>query len=151
MDIAKAAGSRVALTTSDSFCVERHHREFLDLIAGPVDILFANRAELSALYECDFDDAIDKVRYDVELGCLTRSEEGSVLVSGSETIEVAAEVIAPVVDTTGAGDQYAAGVLFALARDMELAEAGRLGSLAAAEVISHLGPRPQQPLSGFLT
>jgi sugar/nucleoside kinase (ribokinase family) len=151
MDIAKAAGSRVALTTSDSFCVERHHREFLDLIAGPVDILFANRAELSALYECDFDDAIDKVRYDVELGCLTRSEEGSVLVSGSEMIEVAAEVIAPVVDTTGAGDQYAAGVLFALARDMELAEAGRLGSLAAAEVISHLGPRPQQPLSGFLT
>jgi sugar/nucleoside kinase (ribokinase family) len=150
MDIARAAGNRVALTTSDSFCVERHHQEFLDLIAGPVDILFANRAELRALYQCDFETAIDKVRQDVALGCLTRSEDGSVLVSGNETIEIPAELVAPVVDTTGAGDQYAAGVLVGLARSMSLAEAGRLGSLAAAEVISHVGPRPMRPLKQFL-
>ncbi|MCP3989538.1 MAG: adenosine kinase, partial [Actinomycetia bacterium] len=150
MDIARAAGRRVAFTASDSFCVERHHQEFLDLVAGPIDILFANLAELATLYECDFDTAVEKIRGDVALGCLTRGDQGSILVSGSETIEIAAENLGPVVDTTGAGDQYAAGVLFALARNMDLADAGRLGSLAAAEVISHVGPRPQRPLSELL-
>ena len=150
MDLARAAGRRVAFTASDSFCVERHHQEFLDLVEGPIDILFANVAELTRLYECDFDRAVGEVAARVELGCLTMGERGSLLVSGSEVVEIAAENLAPVVDTTGAGDQYAAGVLFGLARGMELADAGRLGSLAAAEVISHVGPRPQHPLSDLL-
>jgi sugar/nucleoside kinase (ribokinase family) len=150
MDIARAAGNKVALTVSDSFCVERHHQEFLELIAGPVDILFANSAELAALYQCDFDDAIEKVRGHVELGCLTRGAEGSVLVTETATLEIEAERVEEVVDTTGAGDQYAAGVLFGLARGLDLEEVGRLGSLAAAEVISHVGPRPLHPLKSFL-
>lgn len=147
MDIARAAGRRVAFTASDSFCVERHHAEFLDLVSGPIDILFANTAELTRLYESDFDAAVDKVRQHVELGCLTMGKEGSLLVTSDEVVEIAAEEIAPVVDTTGAGDQYAAGVLYGLAQGYSLAEAGRLGSLAAAEVISHVGPRPLTPLS----
>ena len=150
MDIARAAGNRVALTVSDSFCVERHYDEFVALVSGPVDILFANEAELAALYRCDFETAVERVRADVHIGCLTRGPEGSVLVSGDETAEVKAEPVVDVVDTTGAGDQYAAGVLYGLARGMSLADAGRLGSLAAAEVISHVGPRPQHPLKKLL-
>ncbi len=150
MELARQAGRQVALTVSDSFCVERHHAEFLDLIDGPVDILFANEAEMAALYQCDYDEAVDIVRSKVDLGCLTRGKKGSLLVTADEVIEIAAEEIAPVVDTTGAGDQYAAGVLFGLARGLPLAEAGRLGSLAAAEVISHVGPRPLRPLKELL-
>ena len=150
MDLARAAGNQVALTTSDTFCVERHHAEFAELIAGPVDILFANEAELTTLYECDYDTAVDKARADVELGCLTRGAKGSLLVTKTDTVKVEAENLGPVVDTTGAGDQYAAGVLYGLAHGMSLAEAGRLGSLAAAEVISHVGPRPLQPLTRLL-
>lgn len=149
MTLASEAGNRVALTTSDTFCVERHHAEFLELIAGPVDILFANEAELATLYECDFDDAVEKVRASVELGCLTRGAKGSLLITADETVVIEAENLGPVVDTTGAGDQYAAGVLIGLARGMSLAESGRLGSLAAAEVISHVGPRPLRPLASF--
>lgn len=150
MSLAADSGSRVALTLSDTFCVERHHEEFLELVAGPVDILFANKAELAALYESDFETAIDKVRTDVSLGCLTRGAEGSVLVTSDDTVEVPAVEVAPVVDTTGAGDQYAAGVLYGLSQHMSLADAGLLGSTAAAEVISHVGPRPEKPLSSFL-
>lgn len=150
MDIARAAGRRVALTASDSFCVERHHQEFLELVNGPVNIFFANTGELTRLYGCGFDAALDKVRNDVDLACVTMGKKGSLLVTADETIEISAEEIAPVVDTTGAGDQYAAGVLFGLARELPLATAGRLGSLAAAEVISHIGPRPLRPLSRFL-
>lgn len=150
MSLAADSGSRVALTLSDTFCVERHHEEFLELVAGPVDILFANKAELAVLYESDFETAIDKVRTDVALGCLTRGAEGSVLVTADETVEVPAVEVAPVVDTTGAGDQYAAGVLYGLSQHMSLADAGLLGSTAAAEVISHVGPRPEKPLSSFL-
>ncbi len=150
MDIAHDAGRQVALTTSDTFCVERHHQEFLDLISGPVDVLFANEAEVTTLYECDFDTAIERVQSKVELGCLTRGEAGSLLVTADDVVEIKAEPVANVVDTTGAGDQYAAGVLYGLARNMPLDEAGRLGSLAAAEVISHYGPRPQIDLSTLL-
>jgi sugar/nucleoside kinase (ribokinase family) len=149
INIARSAGNLVALSLSDSFCVERHYDEFVDLVAGPVDILFANESELAALYRCNFDTAVERARSEVALGCLTRGPQGSVLVSSTATVEVAAEPT-PVVDTTGAGDQYAAGVLFGLARSMSLNEAGRLGSLAAAEVISHVGPRPQRSLSDFL-
>lgn len=148
MDVAHAAGGRAGLTLSDTFCVERHHREFRELVAGPVDVLFANRAELFALYETDdLDRAVEAVRAEVGLACVTLGTTGSVLVTPDEIVEVEAAEIAPVVDTTGAGDQYAAGVLFGLARGLDLADAGWLGSLAAAEVISHVGPRPMIPLS----
>ncbi|MGH1490430.1 MAG: adenosine kinase [Acidimicrobiales bacterium] len=150
MELAAAGGSKVALTLSDSFCIERHHAEFLELVAGPVDILFANRAELTRLFECDLDAAVAKVAQQVELACVTLSEQGSLLVSNGEIIEIAAEEVGSVVDTTGAGDQYAAGVLYGLSKGLPLPEVGRLGSMAAAEVISHLGPRPERPLSDFL-
>lgn len=150
MDLAVGAGSRVALTLSDPFCIDRHHQEFLDLVSGPVDVLFANRAELTRLYECDLDAAVNIVADQVELACVTLSEAGSLLLADGEIIEVAPELVGPVVDTTGAGDQYAAGVLFGLSQGLPLPEVGRLGSLAAAEVISHIGPRPERPLSEFL-
>ncbi|MEM8925449.1 MAG: adenosine kinase [Actinomycetota bacterium] len=150
MEVARAAGRKVALTVSDSFCVERHHAEFLELIDGPVDIVFANEEELKALYGVEHAAAVEIVRTKVELACLTMGKHGSLLVTADETVEIAAEEIAPVVDTTGAGDQYAAGVLYGLAKGLPLPEVGRLGSLAAAEVISHVGPRPLRPLSEFL-
>lgn len=150
MDLAVGVGSRVALTLSDTFCIERHHDEFLELVEGPVQVLFANRAELTTLYGCELDEAIAKVADKVELACVTLSEQGSLLVSNGEIIKIDAELVGPVVDTTGAGDQYAAGVLYGLSRGLPLPEVGRLGSLAAAEVISHLGPRPERPLSEFL-
>jgi sugar/nucleoside kinase (ribokinase family) len=148
MDLSHAAGGRAALALSDTFCVDRHHDEFRELVAGPVDVLFANRAELFALYGTDdLDQAIEQVRSEVELACVTLGTKGSMLVTADEIVEVEAGEIAPVVDTTGAGDQYAAGVLFGLARGLDLADAGWLGSLAAAEVISHVGPRPAMSLS----
>ena len=150
MTLARDAGNRVALTLSDTFCVERHHAEFVELVAGPVDVLFANEPELTTLYRCEFDEAMEKARADVELGCLTRGARGSILVTADDTVVIDAENLGPVVDTTGAGDQYAAGLLYGLAHGMSLAEAGRLGSLAAAEVISHVGPRPQRSLSELL-
>ena len=149
MEISLGAGNTVALSISDPFCVERHHQEFLDLIDGPVEILFANEAELEALYGGSFEESVEVVRSRVGLGCLTRGEMGSVLVSGDQTVELAAYPV-DVVDTTGAGDQYAAGVLFGVARGFSLAQAGRLGVEAASEVISHVGPRPEVPLSSFL-
>lgn len=150
MDLASAGGTRVSLTLSDTFCIERHHQEFLDLVDGPVDVLFANRAELTTLYDAELDDAVCRLAKTVDLAFVTLSEMGSLIVSQGEVIEVPAEPVAEVVDTTGAGDQYAAGVLYGLARGLPLPEVGRLGSLAAAEVISHMGPRPMRPLSDFL-
>jgi len=151
MDITHANGGRAALALSDTFCVERHHDEFRSLVEGPVDVLFANRAELFALYDTeDLDAAIDQVRSEVGLACITLGTQGSVLVTPDELVEVEAAEIAPVIDTTGAGDQYAAGVLFGLARGLDLADAGWLGSLAAAEVISHVGPRPAISLSQLI-
>lgn len=150
MDLAIEAGRRVSLTLSDPFCIERHHQEFLELVRGPVDVLFANEAELTRLYETDLDSAIEQVASEVELACVTLGKDGSRLVTGDQRIEIAPELVGPVVDTTGAGDQYAAGVLYGLSRGLPLPEVGRLGSLAAAEVISHLGPRPERPLSDFL-
>ena len=147
MDVAAEAGRKSALALSDTFCVERHHQEFRELVAGPVDILFANRAELYSLYETtDLAAGIAALKDQVELGCITLGKEGSLLVTKDEVVEVRAEEIAPLVDTTGAGDQYAAGVLFGLARGYDLATCGYLGSLAAAEVIAHVGARPMESL-----
>lgn len=146
--IAKGAGRKVALTLSDSFCVERHRAEFLDLIRSEVDILFANESEITALYRVQtFEEAARQARVDSELAVLTRSAKGSLVLAGERAVTVAPEPVARVVDTTGAGDLYAAGFLFGLTAGKPLDVCGRLGSLAAAEIISHLGARPETPLS----
>lgn len=139
---ARAGGCKVALSLSDPFCVDRHRAAFRDLVRGGVDILFANEAEVTSLYQVNsFAEAVEAARGDVELAALTRSEDGSVLVRGKETVRINAEPTR-VVDTTGAGDAYAAGVLAGLTAGRSLAECGRLGSICAAEIISHYGARP---------
>ncbi|MEE2878654.1 MAG: adenosine kinase [Pseudomonadota bacterium] len=150
-EVAKAAGRRVALTLSDSFCVERHRDSFLHLIRNHVDILFANEDELLFLYETrDFEAAVEKLREDIALAAVTRSEKGSVVIGSGEPIIVAAEPVEKVVDTTGAGDQYAAGFLFGLSRGLPLELCARVGHIAAAEVISHYGPRPDTSYAELL-
>jgi sugar/nucleoside kinase (ribokinase family) len=145
--IAHRADQRVALTLSDPFCVERHRTEFLELIERGVDILFANEHEITMLYEVDtFDEALHRVRGHCAIAALTRGPHGSVIVAG-EDVHIIDAHPAEVVDTTGAGDLYAAGFLYGLTHGYELATCGRLGSLAAAEVISHLGPRPAEVLA----
>jgi sugar/nucleoside kinase (ribokinase family) len=146
--MAHGAGRKVSLTLSDPFCVGRHRKAFLDLVEHHVDILFANEAEICALYEVgDFDAALARVRGHCEIAALTRSAKGSVLVGGGRVHTVAAHPVEAVVDTTGAGDLYAAGVLYGLSRGLDLPTCGRLGSLAAAEVITHVGARPMVPLA----
>lgn len=148
-EIAARAGRRVALSLSDAFCVDRHRDEFLDLIRTRVDILIANESEITSLYQVsDFDIAAQRARMDAPLAALTRSAQGSVIYArGQSPLRIAAEPVAEVVDTTGAGDLYAAGFLYGLASGKDLRTAGRLGSLAAAEVIGHIGARPQQRLA----
>ena len=146
-EIAQAAGRKVSLTLSDSFCVDRHRESFRHLIKNHVDILFANEAELLSLYETeDFNAAVEALRGDQALAAVTRSEKGSIVIGDGEPIEVAAEPIDKVVDTTGAGDQYAAGFLFGYANGLSLPLCAKLGHVAAAEVISHYGPRPETSL-----
>ncbi len=146
--IARDAGRKVALSLSDSFCVHRYKDEFLDLIAEHIDILFANEAEIAALYGVgDVDAAADTLAGQVEIAAITLGAAGSLLIRGSERVRVPAAPVAKVVDTTGAGDLYAAGVLFGLSRGRDLAECGRLGSIAAGEIISHYGARPQTELA----
>ena len=149
-EAAHAAGRRVALSLSDSFCVNRHRAAFRDLVDGHIDILFANEAEITALYETNtFAEAAAWARRDVALAALTRSEAGSTIIQGGDTFDVAA-VPTRVVDTTGAGDAYAAGFLAGLTSGKPLAECGRLGSIAAAEVISHYGARPVADLKKLI-
>ncbi|HVL92348.1 MAG TPA: adenosine kinase [Acidimicrobiales bacterium] len=149
MGAAHEAGRAVALSLSDPFCVARHREEFLELVdGGGVDVLFANEAEIVALLEVgSFDEAVAAWAGRRPLAALTRSAAGSVVVRGEEVVVVPAEPVAEVVDTTGAGDLYAAGFLFGYARGRDLATCARLGGVAAAEVISHLGARPQVPLA----
>jgi sugar/nucleoside kinase (ribokinase family) len=150
-EYAHAAGRKVALTLSDPFCVDRHRAAFLDLVEHHVDVLFANEAEILSLYQVrDFDAALGRVRGHCEIAALTRSERGSVIVAGNDVHTVKAEPVNAVVDTTGAGDLYAAGFLFGLSRGVAPAACGRLGALAAAEVISHVGARPLTPLAALL-
>jgi sugar/nucleoside kinase (ribokinase family) len=146
--IAHGAGRQVALTLSDSFCVDRYRGEFLDLMRkGTVDLVFANEAELHSLYQTsDFDTALKQLRADTKLGVVTRSEKGCVVASADGVIAVPAFPIEKMVDTTGAGDLFAAGFLFGLVRGAGFEAAGRLGALAAAEVIQHIGARPQVSL-----
>jgi sugar/nucleoside kinase (ribokinase family) len=151
MDAARAAGRKVALTLSDAFCVDRHRAEWLDLVERRVDIVFANEDEIRSLYEvATFDEALQQVRRHCELAFLTRGPRGSVVVAGDEVHVVDAHPVAQVVDTTGAGDLYAAGVLFGLTRGYDVATCARIGSVAAAEVISHMGARPERRLSELL-
>jgi sugar/nucleoside kinase (ribokinase family) len=148
-ELAHAAGRQVALSLSDAFCVARHRAAFRELVRSHVDILFANEAEVCSLYQAnEFGSAVELARSDVRLAALTRSELGSVAVSGAATTEIAAEPAA-VVDTTGAGDAYAAGFLTGLSSGRAIPECGRLGSLAAATVIGQFGARPQANLSGL--
>ncbi|MBX9711220.1 MAG: adenosine kinase [Xanthobacteraceae bacterium] len=141
----------VALTLSDAFCVGRYRDEFLDLMRGnTVDLIFANEAELSSLYETDdFDKALAQLRQDVALGVVTRSEKGCVVANKDGVTAVPAFPVSKVVDTTGAGDLFAAGFLFGLVRGVHHEQAGRLGALAAAEVIQHIGARPQTSLKAL--
>jgi sugar/nucleoside kinase (ribokinase family) len=149
--LAHEAGRKVSLTLSDSFCVERHRDDFLDLVAGHVDILFANEAEIHSLYQVkSFEEALKRVRGHCEVAALTRSEKGSVIVTKNGTDVIKAAPVPAVVDTTGAGDLYAAGFLFGYTRGLDVRRCGELASLAAAEVISHFGARPEIHLMSLL-
>lgn len=146
--IAKDNGRRVALTLSDPFCVDRHRDAFRDLIKGDIDILFANENEVTALYQTtSFDEASRQASSDVAFAALTRSADGSVITANGNSALIPASPVSKVVDTTGAGDLYAAGVLFGIARELDLEKCGALGSLAAAEIISHIGARPETSLA----
>jgi sugar/nucleoside kinase (ribokinase family) len=145
--LAHGAGRMIALTLSDSFMVERHRAALMGFTETQVDLLFANEAEVCSLFEtADFDAAVELLRPKVKLAAITCGAAGSVILSQGERLSVKAEPVQKVVDTTGAGDQYAAGFMFGLSRGRPLQQCGQLGSLAAAEVISHYGPRPQVSL-----
>lgn len=147
MAAAHARDRKVALTLSDTFCVERHREEFRALVENDVDILFANEEEVRALYQvATLEEALAQVRGRCEVVAVTRSEKGSLVSSNGSFHEVAAERVETIVDTTGAGDSYAAGFLYGLTHGLELPLCARLGSIAAAEIISHFGARPQVSL-----
>ena len=146
--IAHEADRQVALTLSDAFCVDRYRGEFVELMrSGTVDLIFANEGELHSLYQTsDFDTALKQLRTDARLGVVTRSEKGCVVASKDAVVAVPAAKIETIVDTTGAGDLFAAGFLFGHVRGFGFENAGKLGALAAAEVIQHIGARPQVSL-----
>jgi sugar/nucleoside kinase (ribokinase family) len=140
---ARAADRKIALSLSDAFVVERHRAELLAFIDTEVDVLFANEAEVTSLFQCGFAEALGHLRGRVEIAAVTKGAAGSVVLANGADIQIACERAIQLVDTTGAGDQYAAGFLSGLAAGRPLADCGRLGSIAAAEVVSHFGPRPQ--------
>ena len=150
-EIAHGAERDVALTLSDAFCVDRYRAEFRDLIrTGTVDLVFANERELHSLYEtADFDTALNTLRGDAKLAVVTRSEKGCLVVTRDETAAVPASPVARLVDATGAGDLFAAGFLVGLSRGTDYRNAARLGALAAAEVVQHLGARPETSLKAL--
>ena len=149
--IAHGADRKVALTLSDSFCVERHRASFRDLVEHHIDILIANEAEICSLWQVDsFDAALQATRGKCEVAALTRSEKGAVIFADGEVHVVDAAKVEKVVDTTGAGDLFAAGFLYGYTAGYNLFDAGRIGAIAAAEVISHIGPRPQTRLADLL-
>lgn len=148
--LAHANSRTIAFTLSDSFVVERHRGALLGFIENQVDLVFANEAELLALYQtADFEAATAALSKTCKLAAVTRGADGSVIVAGDRRVPIQAAPVQKVVDTTGAGDQYAAGFLFGLAQGRSLEVCGQLGSLAAAEVIAHYGPRPQESLKAL--
>jgi sugar/nucleoside kinase (ribokinase family) len=147
-DFARGNGTKVAFTLSDPFCVDRHREAFRTFIRDRVDIVFANEKELLSLYPgASFDEACTAIRSECDLAAITRSEKGSVVVQGDVSVKVPAVPIEKLVDATGAGDHYAAGFMFGLGTGRDLETCARLGSLAASEVITHVGPRPLRPLA----
>ncbi|CAN5341771.1 adenosine kinase [soil metagenome] len=145
--LAHEAGRKTALTLSDSFCVDRHRESFLDLIRNGIDILFANEKEIKSLYQTDrFSEALKAARRDCDIAVLTRSEAGCVVARGDEMHTIPSHYVKHVVDATGAGDLFAAGFLYGYTNGKDLVESARLGALAAAEVISHIGARPEVKL-----
>ncbi|MEW5726209.1 MAG: adenosine kinase [Pseudomonadota bacterium] len=149
-DTAHKAGRLVALSLSDPFCVDRHRSAFLELVSSHVDILFANEAELTSLYRTDdFDDALRQVRGHCRVAAVTRGPKGSVVVTDEDVHVVACDPVPAVVDTTGAGDLYAAGFLHGFTQGRDLATCAVLGGIAAGEIISHFGARPERSLAGL--
>jgi sugar/nucleoside kinase (ribokinase family) len=149
--IAHGAGRKVSLSLSDPFCVERHHESFLELVSGHVDILFANEVEICSLYQTkSFDDALQRVRGHCDIAVLTRGAKGAMILAGDEVHVIDAEPVTHIVDTTGAGDLYAAGFLAGLTKGKPLFTCGRMGAIAAAEVISHMGARPETDLAALV-
>jgi sugar/nucleoside kinase (ribokinase family) len=150
-EAAHAAGRQVALSLSDAFCVGRHRAEFLHLISGHIDILFANEDEIMSLFEVDsFDRALALTRGHCQIAALTRGAKGSVILDHEEAHEAPAAPVGKVIDTTGAGDLYAAGVLYGLTQGRELPDCAKIGGIAAAEVIQHYGARPEASLAKLL-
>ena len=147
---AHQAGRRVSLSLSDSFCVERHRDSFRELVEGHIDILFANESEITALYETDFMSALKIVRGQCEIAVLTRSEKGALVVTKDAVHQLPAEPVAEVVDTTGAGDLFAAGFLQGFTAGRALPDCARIGAICAAEIISHYGARPQTNLKDLV-
>ena len=145
--MAHASGRKVSITLSDPFCVDRHRDAFQMFVAGHTDILFGNEEEIKSLYQVDsFDAAMERVRGHCEIACLTRGNKGSVILSAEEVYVIEPLPLNRVVDTTGAGDQYAAGFLYAFTQGMELKRCGQIATLAATEVIGHVGGRPETSL-----
>jgi sugar/nucleoside kinase (ribokinase family) len=148
---AHSKGRVVSLTLSDSFCVDRHRDDFRALVRDEIDLLFANENELLSLYETDvFDDAVSQLRKECHIACVTRSEKGSVIVTPVDVHSVPAKKVTRVVDTTGAGDLFAAGFLRGYTRGFDLTHCAQMGAIAAAEVIAHVGPRPEVSLIELL-
>lgn len=148
---AHAAGRKVSLTLSDSFCVDRHRADFLALISDDIDVLFANELELQSLYQTDsFEAALEHLRQDCEFAAVTREKKGSIVINGHDLVHIQAEPVGQVVDATGAGDMYAAGFLYGFTRGKSIEECGRIASIAASEVITHVGPRPRVPLNRII-
>ena len=146
-EVARSHGGQVALSLSDAFCVDRHRQSFQELVDGHVDLLFANEMEITSLYEANsFEQAAEQVRGRCRVAALTRSEAGSLVLSGEQSIAIAPFRLGELVDTTGAGDLYAAGFLHGYTRGDSLERCGQLGSLCAGQVVTQLGPRPQASL-----
>ncbi len=147
-EYAHAAGRKVALTLSDSFCVDRHRADFLSLVKNDIDILFSNEDELKSLYQVDsINDGLHQLRDDCEFAAVTRNEHGSVVIDGDEVVIIDALPVESVVDATGAGDMYAAGFIYGFVRGKPIEQCGKIGSIVASEVITHMGPRPLVPLT----
>jgi len=150
-DAARKGGTKIAFTLSDLFCVERSREDFLTMIREDFDILFCNESEACALYpEKDFPAVLDALQGQCEITAITCSERGSIILTKAERIHVDAVSVHEVVDTTGAGDLYAAGFMYGLTKGMPLKECGRLGSACASDIITHLGARAQRPLKRLL-
>ena len=147
INIAKAADTKVALSLSDAFCVDRYRSEFLDLVSTHVDILFGNETELLSLYQTkNLNEAIGLVQDDCEIVAVTRDSRGSIVIENRRVFEIAAQKIDTVIDTTGAGDLYASGFLYGITRDMDIRQCGKLGGLVASSIITQFGARPEESL-----